>query len=498
MSSANEDEGAPHKSIILKLIRHAESKNNEVYNKALRLFKLGTPEYDHDGWNTYVDQNRNADPTISLRGQVQSQRLANYLVEHLRSQASCPVQIITSPMRRALETILPTLVGLNSDVAAGSGSKVQVIVNTLYHESEGCHIRDKPEPGMNQNQIQDLLSPAKTNASFTGVGHDDTNAGWYSHGTGAETRAESETRAAVFYLWLCEYLDSQLLNEEDDIFDARVSLPSEVGEVEHDKLSSRQRKRRTAILVGHGDFMSLVLKRIVASVCNTVEYEGVPHRAAFVHFNTSITEIEYFGKGRFLLMSVNQTPHLNHTDDIELKTGGGLKDGWSYLMPRNTCLLHGEVSKFFSHELGGHLKEQTDALKNLYSLRSTYLAKRRNSTSQTIGKDIDAHGHSDKNGCEMTFLVKRGLQVAACIAYNDETGVLSDLVVRPSAKDRDCGKALVDAALTHAKLSGKDKIFVLVETDDCEYSFKQLGFHPLEVSEGQSERGTQMMYKSRL
>lgn len=104
---------------------------------------MGTPEHDLDGWNTYVDQHRNADPTISKRGQVQSQRMADYLVKHLRNQASCPVQIITSPMRRALETILPTVVDLNSNVAVGSGSKVQVIVNTLYHESEGCHNRNK-------------------------------------------------------------------------------------------------------------------------------------------------------------------------------------------------------------------------------------------------------------------------------------------------------------------------------------------------------------------
>jgi len=495
----NDDEGAPHKSIALKLIRHAESKNNEVYSKAIRLFKLGTPEHDLDGWNTYVDQHRNADPTISKRGQVQSQRMADYLVKHLRNQASCPVQIITSPMRRALETILPTVVDLNSNVAVGSGSKVQVIVNTLYHESEGCHNRNKAEPGMNQNQIQDLLSPSNTKASFIGVGQqDDTNSGWYSHGTTEETRAESETRAAVFYLWLCEYLDSQLLNKEDDIFDARVSLPSEAGEVEHDKLSQRQRKRRTAILVGHGDFMSLVLKRIVASVCNTVECEGATHRAAFVHFNTAITELEYFGNGRFLIMSVNQTPHLNHPDDIELKTGGGLRDGWSYLMPRNKHFLHEEVSKLFSHELDGYLKEQTDALKNLYSPNSNYLAKRLTSTSQTVEKDIDAPSNSDKSGCEMIFLVKRGMQVVACTAYNDETGVLSDLVVRPSAKDGNCQKALVDAALTHAKLSGKEKIFVRVETDDCTYSFKQLGFHPLEVSQDQGTKGMQMMYKSRL
>jgi len=29
----------------------------------------------------------------------------------------------------------------------------------------------------------------------------------------------------------------------------------------------------------------------------TSENEGVPHRSAIVHYNTGITELEYFGKG---------------------------------------------------------------------------------------------------------------------------------------------------------------------------------------------------------
>jgi hypothetical protein len=33
----------------------------------------------------------------------------------------------------------------------------------------------------------------------------------------------------------------------------------------------------------------LVLKRIVAGFGHAVEEEGVPHRSAFVHYNTGIT-----------------------------------------------------------------------------------------------------------------------------------------------------------------------------------------------------------------
>jgi len=201
-------------------------------------------------------------------------------------------------------------------------------------------------------------------------------------------------------------------------------------------------------------------------------------------------------KGRFLVMNVNQTPHLNHPNDIKLKTSGGLKDGWSHILPKDKYLLHEEVTKLFFNELRGHLKEQTDALKNLYLPRGKFFTRKPNCTSHFIVKDADAQHDSDK--CEMTFLVKRGLQVIACITYNDETGVLSDMVVRPSVKDGNYGKALVNAALTHAKLSGKEKIFVNVDTDASRSSFKQLGFHPLGVSEDQRGTRDQTMYKSRL
>ena len=117
---------------------------------------------------------------------------------------------------------------------------------------------------MNQNDIKEFLSlGGNSNVSFYGF-DEDPNKGWYSHGKCAETRAESESRAAAFYAWLCDYLDLQLQSNDHDLFDAGVALDSEVREHEHDKFGSRQRRRRAALLIGHGDFMSLVLKRIVS------------------------------------------------------------------------------------------------------------------------------------------------------------------------------------------------------------------------------------------
>jgi hypothetical protein len=318
MSSSKEakttvSEGTVRPSISLRMIRHAESRNNEVYRNARYIYRGGTPDFDEDGWNNYVDTHRSADPNLSDIGLQQAENLAKFLVPHLANQASRPVRIITSPMRRTMATIKPTLHGLQQNNADATA---QVIVHGFYFESEGCHTHDKPEEGMNPAQITEFLkeSSGVSNDSSISNGSNDKNSnvqfegfpdpdrGWYCKGKGAETRAQSEIRAAKFYLWLCEYLDQELkdsiISDSDtvnDVFDAGVAVPGEEGENEHDKHAPRQRRRRTALLLGHGDFMSLVLKRIVAGFGHSVENEGIPHRSAFAHFNTGITELEYFG-----------------------------------------------------------------------------------------------------------------------------------------------------------------------------------------------------------
>ena len=89
---------------------------------------------------------------------------------------------------------------------------------------------------------------------------------------------------------------------------------------EHDKHAVKMRKRRTFILIRHGDFMSLVLKRviIVTGFGHAIETAGIPHRAAFFHFNTGITELKYFGTGWFLIMSQIASPHIQPKDYDEV------------------------------------------------------------------------------------------------------------------------------------------------------------------------------------
>ena len=136
-------ESAVRPSICLHFIRHAESSNNEVYRNARYIYRGGTPEFDEAGWLNYVHCHRKADPGISVKGQEQAQKLADYFVPHLDNQASHPVRIICSPMRRTLETIQPTLRRLQQQHQQQQQPKVHIILNAFYHESEGCHIKDQ-------------------------------------------------------------------------------------------------------------------------------------------------------------------------------------------------------------------------------------------------------------------------------------------------------------------------------------------------------------------
>jgi len=464
-------DGNIRKSVSVRLIRHAESRNNEVYRNARYIYRGGTPDFDEAGWWSYVNTHRSSDPGLSEIGYQQAQSLAEFLVPHLSNQASQPVRVICSPMRRTLETIRPTLHGLNG--------MTQVLVHGFYFESEGCHIKDKPQEGMNPAQIGKLLNEGTDtplgNVQF--VGFPRNNCGWYADGKGAETRTESENRAAKFYLWLCEYLDQELQSQEADVFDAGVAVPGEEHEDEHDYHAPRQRRRRTALLVGHGDFMSLVLKRIIAGFGHYVENEGIPHRSAFVHYNTGCTELEYFGRGRFLLMSHNQTPHFSPEQYATLRSGGSLKDGWSYLMPNDEFILDQEVSVAFSDELEEHVREQTEALKALY-LSSQETEKLHSDSNLSVEQDDEDKPQKIKH-----FIVKHGLQVVGVATYSEDTDRLTDVAVRPSA-GKEVSETLFDAVKQYSRKLGRSgSLLITPRSDNSRNLFKSIGFEEIVESD---------------
>lgn len=172
-------------------------------------------------------------------------------------------------------------------------------------------------------------------------------------------------------------------------------------------------------------------------------------------------------------MHSNELPHLNLYDesDRDLVAGGGLKDGWSYLMPSDDTLLYEEVSTAFADELEDHVKEQTEALKNLYLSTSTRgsLLKRRNSvSSECLDSETSLQLNEGETKSCINFVVKRGLQVIACAALNERL-LLSDIVIVPSAKSSAC-KALLDAVKLRVQKSNSDMFYIeLCNIDDMPY-----------------------------
>lgn len=82
--------------------------------------------------------------------------------------------------------------------------------------------------------------------------------------------------------------------------------------------------------------MSFILKRLVGGYVSdgrggrVVEQLGLPHRTAFAHYNTGVTELEYFGHSRFIVMTTNITPLIPPQKYRALRSGGTLRDGWAF------------------------------------------------------------------------------------------------------------------------------------------------------------------------
>ena len=154
-------------------------------------------------------------------------------------------------------------------------------------------------------------------------------------------------------------------------------------------------------------------------------------------------------------MSQNHVPHLSGPNATYI-TGGGLKDGWSYLMPTDGCL-DSEVSIAYADEVQPHVEEQTEALKRLY------LSRKR-------------HDSCDGRGKDLTVVVKQGLQVVGCASLDEKSGRVSDVVVRPSARRSQVGKSLIEAVRQHAEEAGIPTLTTKPDTAESEAFFEKLGF----------------------
>jgi hypothetical protein len=169
-------------------------------------------------------------------------------------------------------------------------------------------------------------------------------------------------------------------------------------------------------------------------------------------------------------------------ESFGLMSGGGLKDGWSYLMPNDEIMLYEEVDKSFADELDDHVKEQMDAMKRLY-------LKGQDNGRIVISKETKELDDKDSQGSmaaspHVIFFVKRGLQVVGCLTLDEESGLIFDMVLRPSAIS--AGIELLSATIKHAKVGGSN-IYVRMNTKEDQTLFEEAGFIPVETKEESAE-----------
>jgi ribosomal protein S18 acetylase RimI-like enzyme len=190
-------------------------------------------------------------------------------------------------------------------------------------------------------------------------------------------------------------------------------------------------------------------------------------------------------------MGTNQTPHFPAEEYSNLRSGGSLKDGWSYLMPTDAhIVLNQEVAVAFSDEqIDDHVKEQTEALRALYlpgggNTSGAVLAGSGLSVEE-LGEDDD----SQNSGATISFFVKRGLQVVGYAKYNENTGKITEAIVRPSARNSKVGETLLRAIRSHSqKLGRSGSLYMTPTTAEDKKFFKGLGFedaddvHQLDIS----------------
>ena len=178
-------------------------------------------------------------------------------------------------------------------------------------------------------------------------------------------------------------------------------------------------------------------------------------------------------------MGTNQTPHLNHISDLDLLSGGGLKDGWAYIMPPDKHIMDETGHVELDADMDDHLKEQTGALRNLYACRrqSSDLSTENDKNTLSVQEINGAFIRMNSNGNDISILVKRGLEVVACASLNDQTGLLTDVVVRPSAKKGNAWKILVEEAKKYTlKKLEKKALVIQIETDEEESFYRENGF----------------------
>lgn len=248
----------------LLLVRHAQSENNASDEAIYR-------RYPNDLLRAYVEANhaRRSDPQLSEVGRSQAKQLAQSLVP-LLADAPEQVLLVSSPMRRALQTAMP--------LAIGAGlSRERFICHAELFEIGSRYYKQPPSRRVAQLEAEYPLN-------CQAIPSDELYA------TG---KRESEAQARARIDRVIAWFEALLTGEQE----------------------------RLVVAVAHGHLLTRWLRRWI----------GVPwgRGLGFVHANAGVTMLSWDPRDGLLLEFANDQSHL----DPELQTGGGSSGWWSYTLP---------------------------------------------------------------------------------------------------------------------------------------------------------------------
>jgi broad specificity phosphatase PhoE/predicted GNAT family N-acyltransferase len=247
----------------LLLVRHAQSDNN-VSNDRVRA------EYQDDLSRVIAESERlrAPDPELSELGRRQADLLADHLAPLL---AEPDTMLVSSPMRRALQTATP--LGVRANLP-----RERFICERELYEVGGCYYLEHAQPSATAAQLE---------AEFPVSCNWPSEQEWFAGHSAPESMDDVRARVERVILWVERLLD---------------------------------RGPKLVIIVAHGDLLTRWLRR----------WLGVPWPSsmAFVHANTGITSLAHDRTHGLLLESLNAIGHL----PTLLHSGHG-EGWWRYVSP---------------------------------------------------------------------------------------------------------------------------------------------------------------------
>lgn len=257
----------------LLLVRHAQSHNNAIDESISRRHRADRPRAELEAALA-----RTSDPELSEIGRAQAQQLAETLVPSLTDSFTEPL-LISSPMRRALQTAMPLALGAKLD-------RQQFICHAELFEIGSGHYSDKTLPSTRIAQLE-----AEYPVSCQAIPSDELYVG---------RRRESADQARARVDRVIRWFDDLLAKEEHDL----------------------------VVVVAHGNLLTQWLRRWI----------GVPwgRGLAFVHANAGLTLLHWDLHDGLLLEFANNLGHL----ESELRTGGRSSGWWDYTLPDLQIELH--------------------------------------------------------------------------------------------------------------------------------------------------------------